>query len=30
MRAGYMVTYVNLLSKKVTFEKRRSYDTPSK
>lgn len=30
MRAGYMTTYVNLLAKKVTFEKRRSYDAPSK
>ena len=30
MRAGYMTTYVNLLAKKVTFEKRRSYDSPSK
>ena len=28
MRAGYMTTYVNLLSKKVTFEKKRSYDSP--
>ena len=30
MRAGDMTTYVNLLAKKVTFEKRRSYDSPSK
>ncbi len=30
MKAGYMTTYVNLLAKKVTFEKRRSYDSASK